>query len=128
LIVSRERGQGFVSASLLADEPSALTSVSGTVFERDNTPGVPLTSNLVQPLTLTPGELVVLTDRPAIRVTSPILSPEAIVLLELRFAEAGELEIRVPVYRDQGEYETITPIPRTGLAVMSPGPVGGWGG
>lgn len=120
LLVSRERGQGFVSASLLADQPAALTGVSGTVLERDNTPGVPLTSNLVQPLTLTPGEPVVLTERLVIRVTSPILRPGAIVLLELQFAEAGTLEMRVPVYRDQDEYETVTPVPRTTSAAPSP--------
>ena len=62
-----------------------------------------------------------LTDRPVIRVTSPILRPGAIVLLELRFVDAGELEIRVPVYRDQDEYKTITPIPRTGPAVEADG-------
>jgi hypothetical protein len=112
LIVSRERGQGFVSASLLSDQPAALTSVSGTVFERDNTPGVPLTSNLKEPLPMRPGEWAILTERPVVRVTSPILRPGAIVLLELRFDEGNALEIRVPVYRDQGEYETISPIPR----------------
>ena len=78
-----------------------------------------MTSNLVQPLTLPPGDLVVLTDRPVIRVTSPILRPGAIVLLKLQFAEAGTLEMRVPVYREQDEYETVTPVPRTSLAARA---------
>ena len=85
----------------------------GTVFERDNTPGVPLTSDLRAPLPLKPGEWAILTELPVIRVTSPILRPGAVVLLELQFGEAGSLEMRVPVYRDQGEYETITPVPRS---------------
>ena len=112
LIVSRERGQGFVSASLLSARPAALTGVSGTVFERDNTPGVPLTANLREPLPLRPGEWAILTERPVVRVSSPILRPGAIVLLELRFDQGDTMEVRVPVYRDQGEYETISPIPR----------------
>jgi hypothetical protein len=114
LIVSREAGEGFVSASILATKPDALTGVSGTVFQDADAPGAPLTSNLRQPLVLTPAELVVLTERPVIRVTSPLLTPgAALVELEMRFSQAGTLKILVPVYRNQGEYETITPIPRT---------------
>jgi hypothetical protein len=61
--------------------------------------------------------LVVLTERPEIQVTSPLLTPAALVELEMRFSQAGTLKILVPVYRNQGEYETITPIPRTTPAI-----------
>jgi hypothetical protein len=117
LIVSREDHQGFVSASILATKPDALTGVSGTVFQDADAPSAALTSNLRQPLVLTPAELVVLTERPVIQVTSPLLTPAALVELEMRFSQAGTLKILVPVYRNQGEYETITPIPRTTPAI-----------
>ena len=114
LLVSREDGQAFLSASLLADRPAALTGVSGMVFDRDNIRGVPLTSNLREPLPLIPGEWAILTERPVVRVTSPILRPATNVLLELRFADAGTVELWVPVYRDQNEFQTVAPIPRSG--------------
>jgi hypothetical protein len=114
LLVSREDGQAFVSASLLADRSAALTGVSGMVFDRNHAPGVPLTSNLREPLRLVRGEWAILAERPAVRVTSPILRPATNVLLQLRFADAGSVELWVPVYRDQNEYEAVTPIPRSG--------------
>ena len=112
VVISRVDGRGWISASLLASRGDALTSVTGTVSDPGNPAGVPLVSNLHQPLPLRPGDLVVLTERPVIRVRSPLLRSGAAVQLTLQFARAGELEILVPVYRHQDAYVTITPVPR----------------
>jgi hypothetical protein len=113
LIVSRARGQGFLSASILATtRPDALVEVSGAAFEKDQTPGAPLESNLSTPLALPAGDLVVLTERPVIRVSSPDLRAGAIARVTLRFERAGEVTLLVPIYRGLDSLETISPVPR----------------
>jgi hypothetical protein len=113
LIVSRQDGQGFLSASLISTGPDALVGVAGVAIERDATAGAPLEANLTAPIPLEPGDLVVLTERPVIRVSSPDLRAGAMARVVLQFDKAGELEILVPIYRSQDELETISPIPES---------------
>ena len=120
LIVSRQDGQGFLSASLISTRPDALVGVAGVAIERDATAGAPLEANLTAPIPLEPGDLVVLTERPVIRVTSPDLRAGAMARGVLQFDKARELEILVPIYRSQDELETISPIPRVAANVHNP--------
>lgn len=125
LIVSREDNQGFISASIVSSEPDALVGVGGRAVERkDGTPGAPLQSNLSSPIALEPDVLVVLTERPVIRVTSPDLWEGATARVVLEFERAGELELLVPIYRDQAELASISPIPRTPSPAADPSPGG----
>jgi hypothetical protein len=85
LIVSRQDGQGLLSASLISTRLDALVGVAGVAIERDATDGAPLEANLAAPIPLEPGDLVVLTERPVIRVSSPDLRAGAMARVVLQF-------------------------------------------
>ena len=112
MILSRGDGTGIVSASLIAAERDALTAMSGHPYKTDGTEGAPFTVTLPNPVGLTPGTLVVLTDRELIEVASPDLVVGGDAELTLTFSTVGELTLRVPVVdADQPAYATITPSP-----------------
>ena len=109
LVISRAPGQGFVSMTLVAREPAALAGVSGTAIEADGTLGSPISTTWSGPLTLPPGETIVLTERPPLVITSPDLVAGTTLRLKLTFAGAGSTSIIVPIYRDQDEFATVYP-------------------
>ncbi len=112
MILSREDGTGYLSASLIAQERDAMTGVAGYPFTLDQTQGTPFTVTLPNPVGLSENALVVLTDRELIELKSPELVVGADAELTLTFSTAGELTIRVPVVdADQPDYATITPSP-----------------
>jgi hypothetical protein len=112
MILSREDGSGFVSASLVATERDALTGVAGHPFKPDGSEGAEFTTTMPDPIGLTPGVLVVLTDREFITVESPDLLVGGAAELTLTFSTVGDLIIRVPVVdADQPDYATVTPNP-----------------
>lgn len=110
MILSDSDGQGVVSASIVASERDALTAVSGHPIKADGSEGTPFEATLPNPVGLTPGVLVVLTDRELITVASPDLVVGQAAELTLTFSTVGEHTVRVPVVdADQPEYATITP-------------------
>ena len=112
MILSREDGVGYLSASIVAQERDALTAVSGEPIKPDGTPGAALEVTLPNPVGLTPGVLVVLTDRELIEVKSADLIVGGEADLTFTFSTVGEYTIRVPVVdADQPDYATITPSP-----------------
>ena len=112
MILSREDGSGYVSASIVAQERDALTAVAGHPFTPEDAEGAAFEVTLPDPVGLTPGALVVLTDPPLVEVTSPDLIVGGDAELTLTFSTAGDLTIRVPVVdANQPDYATITPSP-----------------
>lgn len=110
LIISGQPGQGILAAGLSANQPDALTAVSGTASALDGS-GTPLTGTVAQPLEVGPGELVLLTQRAPIEVRSPALAAGLTAQVRLEFREAGAVTVRVPVMdADIPYYETITPL------------------
>lgn len=109
LLVSRVPGQGFVSASLISTRPDALVGVSGVAITAEGTEGAPLEATVTDPVTLEPHNLIVLTERPLIQVRSPDLVAGTAARVLLKFREAGEVTVLVPIYRNQDELETIRP-------------------
>lgn len=110
MILSRENGSGILSASIEATDPDALTAVAGHPFKTDGNPGSAFTAALPDPVGLTPGEMVILTERPFITLDSPDLIVGGDAELTLSFASVGNLTIRVPVVNaEQPDYATITP-------------------
>jgi hypothetical protein len=112
MILSREDGTGYLSASLIAQDRDAMTAVAGHPFAPDQTQGTPFTVTLPDPVGLSEDTLVVLTDRQLIELKSPELVVGADAELTLTFSTAGELTIRVPIVdADQPDYASITPTP-----------------
>ncbi|GAA3717616.1 hypothetical protein GCM10022204_41920 [Microlunatus aurantiacus] len=112
MILSREDGTGYLSASIVAQDRDAMTAVSGHPFALDGTAGTPFTVTLPDPVGLSEDALVVLTDRSLIELKSPELVVGTDAELTLTFSTAGELTIRVPIVdADQPDYASITPSP-----------------
>lgn len=110
MILSREDGVGYLSASLVAQERDALTGVAGHPFKPDGSEGAAFETTMPNPVGLAPGILVVLTDRELIEVRSADLLVGGDAELTLSFSTVGDLTIRVPVVdADQPDYATISP-------------------
>lgn len=112
LIVSKEPGKGFVSASLTATKNDTLQRITGRAYLADGSAGTPLTATLPGPVTLSPGTLTVLTSERLIEVTGTDLRAGLEAELTLTFATAGEVTVRVPVVSaDDPQFATISPSP-----------------
>jgi hypothetical protein len=111
MVLSREDGQGFVSATLAATDQDSLTSVAGVPIKPDYTPGEPFTVSLGGPVALPIRAIVGLTNRkPLITVASPDLQLGGEAELTLTFATAGAFKTRVPIVNaDEEPYATISP-------------------
>jgi hypothetical protein len=110
MILSRAKGEGFLSAALVASGRNELTAISGKAIKLDGSDGAPITASLPSPVTLDPGVLVVLTDRAPINVTSPDLEAGLTAELTLEFSPAGSGTVQVPVIdANLPPYSTVTP-------------------
>lgn len=112
MILSREDGTGYLSASVVAQDRDAMTAVAGYPYKLDGTEGTPFTVTLPNPVGLSEDALVVLTDRELIELKSPELVVGADAQVTLTFSTAGELTIKVPIVdADQPDYASISPSP-----------------
>ena len=112
MVLSREAGEGFLSATLAADDRDALTGVSGIAIKTDGSDGAALTVSQPNPIAVGPGSPVVLTDRTLISVASEDLQVGGEAELVLTFSTAGAATVRVPVVdANQPDYATISPTP-----------------
>src|SRR4051794_14761830 len=112
MILSRGDGEGFLSASMVASERDALTAVAGQPIKTDAGDGTPFQVTMPNPVGLTPGTLVVLTDREFITVQSDDLIVGGDAELTLTFSTVGEFTTRVPVVdANQPDYTSLSPSP-----------------
>lgn len=111
MVLSREEGRGFLSATLTANDQDALTSVAGAPVKADFNPGTPFTVGLASPIPLSNQAIVVLTSRqPLITMASPDLKVGGEAELTLTFETAGSMKTRVPIVdADEEPYATIRP-------------------
>ena len=112
LIISKSRGSGVLSASLVTDGRDQLTSVTGFAIKPDGSQGAPLDVALTNTVSVANRAQVVLTDLPPITVTSADLVPGLTASMTLTFANAGEVTLIVPVVDgNQPQYASISPAP-----------------
>ena len=113
MILSHGDGEGFLAASIVANDSDTLTGVTGRPIKTSGDAGAEFTATLPKPVELTPGKLVLLTEQPAfITVKSPDLMVGGEAELTLSFSNVGDQTIRVPVVdASQPDYATISPSP-----------------
>ena len=110
MILSRAKGEGFLSATMVAGDRNQLTGISGKAIKSDGTDGAPLTATIPSPITLESGVPVILTDGPLITVTSPDLQAGLLADVTLQFSPAGSTTVRVPVVNaNEGPYVSVGP-------------------
>jgi hypothetical protein len=120
LIISKTKGTGILSGSLVCGGSDALTGVSGKAIKTDGSDGAAITASMTT-VPLANGTLKVLTNGPLITVSSPDLAPGLDAVVTLQFKNAGATTLRVPVVSgDQPQYTSITPSPVTSA---TPSPV-----
>jgi len=111
MILSREAGSGFLSATLQSDQRDALIGVSGTMIKPDGSDGAALKATLPDPVALGNGVPVVLTDRPFITITISDLAAGLDANVVLKFSVAGDITVRAPVVDgNEPYYATVTPV------------------
>lgn len=114
LIISKAKGQGVVSATVVTDDRDELTTLTGVPIKVDGTEGAPFTATLSQTVSFGNGAQIVLTDRPLITVSSPDLVPGQSSSVTLQFKNAGGVKLLVPIADgNEPQYATISPAPVT---------------
>jgi hypothetical protein len=112
LIISKTRGQGLLSATLVTDGRDELTAVSGNAIKVDGGAGAPFTATLTNTVSFANGVAIVLTDGPPIAVNSADLAAGLTANVKLQFKNAGEATAVVPVADgNEPQYATISPEP-----------------
>lgn len=112
MILSRAKGNGFLSATFTANGQDALVGVSGTATKADGSDGAPLVVTLGSPVAVGTTQPVVLTKRPLILVKSADIQPGLTAKMVLRFSKAGEVTTNAPVVdATLPQYATISPTP-----------------
>ncbi len=112
MVLSRQNGVGYLSATMTAADRDALISVAGKPIKADYSDGTPFTVTLPDPVGLATGAVVVLTNRPLIELKSADLVVGIEAEVTLTFSNAGTLTRRVPVVNaDEQPYATISPTP-----------------
>lgn len=111
MVLTRTEGEGFLSATLTGETRDALTSVTGSMIDESGET-TELTVTQRNPITFSPGELLVLTDREFITMTGTNLRAGLTAELVLQFSTAGEVRLQAPVLdATSTEYRTVTPSP-----------------
>ena len=110
LIISKARGQGLLSATMVTYGRDELTGVTGNAIKVDGTDGAPFTATVTNTISFANGAPIVLTDGTPIAVNSPDLAAGLTAKVTLQFKNAGEATAVVPVVDgNEPEYATITP-------------------
>jgi hypothetical protein len=121
MVLSRAKGEGYLSATIVSSTQDTLTGVTGTAIKADASEGAPITATVSAPVVLNPGTPVVLTDRqPLIVLSSPDLEAGLSATLVLQFSTAGEARVQVPILDANAPgYAAISPAP-----TLTPDPSG----
>jgi hypothetical protein len=110
LIISKARGQGLLSATMVTYGRDQLTGVTGNAIKIDGTDGAPFTAALTNTVSFANGAPIVLTDGTPIAVNSPDLMAGLTAKVTLQFRNAGQATAVVPVVDgNEPDYATITP-------------------
>lgn len=96
-VVATADGQGYLSATIVSNAPERLTGATVAPQTLEGTPAPAVPARLPAPIELDPGQLLVLTDEPLIRVDAPQLQAGATATVVLQFAEAGPVTLICPV-------------------------------
>ena len=96
-VVATAPGEGYLSATIISNAPERLTGATVAPVTLEGTPAPAAPVTLPSPVTLDPGQLLVLTDEPLIRVDAPGLQAGASANVVLQFAEAGPVALTCPV-------------------------------
>ncbi len=123
MILAESPTSGFLSATVISDNPDQLTDITGNVLEPDGSQGPALTIQLPSPITLNPHSPVILVDRQAVTVTGSQVPAGATASLKLTFAKAGSTQVTVPIVDGQNDtYRTVSPSPAPSSSSTS-GPI-----
>ena len=114
LIISKSRGQGVLSATLVTYGRDELTGVTGSAIKVGGTVGAPFTATLTSPVSFANGTPIVLTDGSPIVLRSADLAAGLTANVTLQFQTAGEATAIIPVVDgNEPQYATIKPAPST---------------
>jgi len=97
VVISRGKGEGIVSASILSGTGDRLTSVRVVPSPLDGSPGPAVAAKIAKPVELPAGVLVVLTNGPLLTVEAPQLDAGLAASVALTFEQAGEVVMNCPV-------------------------------
>jgi hypothetical protein len=97
VIISRTKGEGIISATLIGNTDDQLTSVSIIPDKTDGAPGAAATTAPTPPLQLGGGNLIVLTNQAPLTVRSPDLTAGLAASVTMTFAKAGPVTLNCPV-------------------------------
>ena len=124
LVISRAKGEGILSTTIVSNQGEQLTGVTIAPQTLEGTAGAPVTATLPGPITLDPGVLKVLTNtQPLITVTSPELLAGSSATITMQFSKSGQVVLNAPVVDGTVEpYSTISPAPATASPSASPSP------
>ena len=118
-VVATAKGEGFLSATIVSNAAERLTGVTVAPQTLGGTPGPAAPVTLPAPITLDPGQLLVLTDERLIRVSAPDLQAGASATVVMQFAQAGPVTLVCPVV--DGTVPPWSEIVASGSPTASPG-------
>jgi len=124
LVISRTKGEGILSTTIVSNQGEQLTGVTIAPQTLEGTAGAPVAATLPAPIALDPGVLKVLTNtQPLITVTAPELLAGSSATITMQFSKSGQVVINAPVVDGTVEpYSTISPAPAPAPATASPSP------
>lgn len=110
VIISKTKGEGVVSASLVGNAEDQLNSVSVTPIKTDGSSGTAVTATPVTPLKLGGGSYTVLTNVANLSVQAPDLLAGLTATVTMNFTNAGPVTLRSPVVDGTiAPWSTVTP-------------------
>lgn len=110
VVISRTKGEGVISATLIGNADDQLTSVAVAPTKVDGTPAAAVTTTPTAPLQLGGGSLTVLTNVAPLTVQAPDLVAGLSATVTMNFAKAGPVTLNCPVVDGtQAPWSTITP-------------------
>jgi hypothetical protein len=114
LIISKNPGQGLLSATIVTYGRDELTGVTGSAIKVNGTVGAPFTATLTNTVSFANGAPIVLTDGSPIVLRSADLAPGLTANVTLQFRTAGDATAIIPVVDgNEPQYATIKPAPST---------------
>jgi hypothetical protein len=97
VIISRTKGEGVISATLIGNTDDQLTTVAVTPSKADGSAGAAVTTSPAPPLQLGGGNLIVLTNVAPLTLRSPDLIAGLAASVTMTFAKAGPVTLNCPV-------------------------------
>jgi hypothetical protein len=112
VLISRAKGEGIVSATLISTNADRLRGVTVAPQKLDGTVGAAVPATLAAPVDLA-GTLVVLTDKqPLITVSAPDLEAGISATVVMQFEKSGDVTLNAPVVDGTvAPWSTISPSP-----------------